>query len=223
MSENATTYPGEYDEKEPELQILDLLHQFIKKTYECSVAFHGNLNVRLVKAKLDVNHTKLQLIESKKATPLALDGGIDHVVVQTVSPQTKYDQAVANYKQMQRLITQEAKCLKKQKKGEFKAITSSFSLWATLVTWFGLTQKQKNLRQFKKMSLHEQHATLIEQFEVSKLSWFARKVYKYNFKRKSQYRDSTISGLGHLYHLFPLCWDVYRMWLLHIPFYHVCQ
>ena len=78
-------------------------------------------------------------------------------------------------------------------------------MWATLVTWFGLTQKQKNLRQFKKISLHEQHPTLIEQFEVSKLSWFARKVYKYNFKHKSHHIATPLFPDWAIYIIYSLC------------------
>ena len=187
-----------------ELKIIELLYQFIKKIYECSVAFHENLNVRQAKAKLDVEHAQLQLLESKKAIPMASDGGMAQVV-QMISAQTNLDKAVADLKHIQSLVKHEAQCLKKQQNDEFKAITSSLSWLATWKTWWGLTRKQKNERRLKTMPLNEQHAFQIEQAEMDKLGWFARKLYRWFIKHKSHHIAAPLFPDWANYIFYALC------------------
>ena len=74
VSENAPA-PSEHEkhhEKKETLEIIELMYQFTH-ILQKSAAFHGNLNARLVKAKLDMKQAQWQLRESKKATPMACE------------------------------------------------------------------------------------------------------------------------------------------------------
>lgn len=74
VSENAPA-PLEHEkhhEKEETLVKIELLYQFTH-IFKISAGFHGNLNARLVKAKLDMKQAQWQLRESKKATHMACE------------------------------------------------------------------------------------------------------------------------------------------------------